>query len=134
MFELTERNLPDFRRRFMFYDGLIREVAIKYAPGRAARVTLSVRDGEASDLGGWVNLVLEVADVEEIKHMESKGTCVVISWGVGFGFYNGCIYIDLCPQAEEPVSLEEFRRSNLLIVGKRCYWSVLPYTDPQGPY
>lgn len=122
--EITPFALAGFLERFSHcYDGVVRDVSIDFAAKRAV-VNLLVRDREAKEEDGWVHLTLEVEGLTELSLSEGKSTCIVLSGGLQVGFFNGIIYLDFCPYTEVPVGVEDFRRSDFLIAGARCAWSV----------
>jgi hypothetical protein len=127
--EISPSSVAEFLERFYHcYDGLVREVRINFAT-RSATVLLSVQDRETEDDEGWINLALEVEGFKELSLSEGKATCVVLSGGLQVGFFDGVIYLDICPYTEAPTGLEDFRRSLFLVAGERCTWTLSPYTD-----
>lgn len=130
MNELLPTTITDFFDRFYnCYDGLIRNVNINY-PSKGALVVLSVQDQKAQKDEGWVNLHLYIENFTEFILRESKSTCVVLSSGLQIGFFDSTLYLDFCPFSEAPEGIDDFKKSDFLIAGKKCIWSVLPYSEP----
>lgn len=129
MIELTTSNLDKFLERFSHcYDGLIRDVRINF-PTKKVSITCSVKDQNNQVDEGWVNLTLEIENMIELTVVERQSTCIVLSDGLQVGFFNDQVYLDLCPYTEEPDSIDDFKKSDFLVVGERCSWSLAAYNE-----
>jgi len=131
MIELTPKTVPHFLKRFNdLHDALVRVVTFRFGPSeKIASVILSAQDTEADKLSNWVNIRFEMLGVTDLVLREGFGkTCVVI-FKMNIGFMAGNIYLDFSPWSEAPVGIEDYRKSDFLIVARRCSWCVLPYAD-----
>ncbi len=121
---LSPLNVNEFLKRFYHcYDGLIREIKIDFTTKKAV-ILVSAQERAGSENLHWVNLKLDVKNVDNFTLVEDKSTCIVLSNGIKVGFFENKAYVDLCPYTDEPTGVDDFRKSNFLIVGGQCFWSV----------
>ena len=128
---LDSTNSKEFLSRFYdCSDGIIRRIALSTSladKALEAHVTMSVQDREAKEDDGWVNLCLLMKGVKS----HSEGIDIVynevISDGIKIGFFADDIYLDLHPYTDEPESIEDFKKSQCLIIATGCSWSVGKY-------
>jgi hypothetical protein len=130
--ELSPSNLRLFLDRFQdFYDAVIRQAQVNFMNGhRRTHVTvvLSVQDKETVVNRGWVNVTLNIEDIEKIKLLEGKTTCVVLSGGLQGGFFNDNIYLSFC-SSWKPENKDEFEDSDFFVAGKKCTWFTSTYAE-----
>jgi hypothetical protein len=90
------------------------------------RIVLSSQDQKTTENEGWVNVTLEIEGVKEFVLVEGKTTSGVLSSGLSIGFFDGKIHLAIDEEAE---SLDEFKKSNFLVIGERCTWAVSSYDE-----
>ena len=106
-----------------FHDSVIRRVEVTYPsePYRIhVRVVLSTQDLD-TEAEQWVNVQFDVEDVAEFAFHEQRRTTVVVVYALEISFENGEAYLDF--DSPNPGD------SCFMVAGKRCRWSVLPYSE-----
>src|SRR5437016_6006588 len=136
MTELSTANVDEFLTRFQnFYDGLVRNVNFSFTRQRDTRpagvprgvvIVLSSQDQEATEDEGWANVTLDIEAVSEFVFIEGRTTSVVLSSGLSVGFFDDKVYLSIDWEAE---SIEEFRESQFLVIGERCFWTASKYGE-----
>lgn len=135
MNQLNSSTAKDFLDQFCnCYDSLLRSIKISMPPDYNINVliSLSVRDQRLSDATdhGWINLNICVKELSEFALRQlRKMDITVLSDGLHIGFFNDEVYLDFFPGVDEPKTIEEFRKSDCLFVGKTALWEVVPYSE-----
>jgi len=128
MKELTESNLSDLTGRYLFSDGLIRFVRVAYLPGSAiGEVEVSAREEGA---GAWVNVQFRIERLESFTLTQGlRTTSQVLFDGVSVRWFNGLCYLDFSHDCDDRSSLADYEQADFLLIGKRCFWSLTPYSE-----
>lgn len=96
-------------------------------------ITIGMRDWQIKSENKWINLIFYVEQVEEMILQKSRNYTLGIIFNLSLAFFEGEIYLDFYPITMEPTSPEDFRESSigslLLVIGKRCFWSVEAYQE-----
>jgi hypothetical protein len=142
--ELTAENLDAFRERFgTFHDAVIHSVEYglfsnQLSPQKPTIVTITVgmRDWQIKSENKWINLTFYVEQVQEMILQKSRNYALGIIFNLSLAFFEDEIYLDFYPSTMKPISPEDFRESSigsmLLVIGKRCFWSVEDYQEREN--
>jgi hypothetical protein len=129
---LNAEESQEFLERFYNCgDGVIRSVTFFFRSGvetAKVSVVISTRDRDSTVNEGWVNLRLELHDVEELScHESPRGSYQVLSTALYIGHFDDLLFLDFGGGVPDPQSIEEFRRSKFYFAGRSLSWEVLPY-------
>ena len=134
MLALTVSQISGFLQRFnSFHDAIIRQIEVRFGfrnPITIARIIILVRDSQTMANEGWVNLQLELADVEEFRFVESRTlvTYTVIN-EAHIASFDDLFFIDFGGLTDHPASAEDCRKSEFYIAAKKAEWDVEPYQE-----
>jgi hypothetical protein len=130
MNKLDQLAVREFLDRFnSFNDAVVRRVEFRYGASgrRQATLTISTQD-QRSDVTRS-NVVIVIDNVSESGFREGKSTRQVLSDGLTVAWFNGEVWCDLSPYAQEPTSVEDFRRSDFYVAGEALTWRTAPYRE-----
>lgn len=128
MKELTNSNLSELTARYLFSDGLIRFVRVAYVPGGAVgEVEVSARDRSN---GSWVNIQFRMEGLESFTLKQPiRTTSQVLFDGVSVRWIDGLCYLDLSHDCDDRLSPADYERADFLLAGKKCHWTLAPYSE-----
>ncbi|HEY8599927.1 MAG TPA: hypothetical protein VIL85_15930 [Thermomicrobiales bacterium] len=134
---LSAANVAAFLDRYQhFYDGLLRRLQLHFARSQDAQcgsephgvtIECSVIENSSTATDSWVNIIMDIEEVSEIRLILGNHTWTVLSGGLSIGFIGDNTYLAF--NEDEAVTREDFIRSNFLIIGKRCTWTIRPYRE-----
>jgi len=118
---------PSFTHEFLgrfnsFNDAVVRRIEHRYdaSGGQRTTLTISTQDMEAD--AGWCNVIVVIDKVSEMAFREGLSTRRVLSDGLTIAWLNGKVWCDLSPYASDPVTADDFRRSDFYVVGESFAW------------
>jgi hypothetical protein len=131
---LEAERINEFRERFFsFSDAVIRSVDLRFRNSSGfsfVKVTISSRDRETRNDDGWVNVIIEVQDVSELRMTENqKESYQVLSNGIYVVKMNDLFYIEFGSCIDEPSDVDEVRQSRFYVAGREVHWKVVPYGE-----
>ena len=123
-----------FLERFnFFYDSVIRDVKISFRSDSSATnivIIISTRDIETLENDGWVNVKLEINEVEGFDFREnSKESYQLLSNGLHILESDCLFYFDFGFHIDMPKSFKEMKKSKFCVVGKSFDWEVETYRE-----
>ena len=112
-------------------DGIISSITIHYPRSGPTEITIivSVMDRDSVGDERWVNLKLELHDVQEFTFREQlHATYVVMTDGLHINYFDGVFFVDLGDVWQEhPQTAEEYRSSAVYAAAKVVMWNALPW-------
>jgi hypothetical protein len=131
---LTAENSQAFLERFSEgHDGVIRALAITFRyhlrKETIGAVTISLRDSQTQENGGWVNLVIEMEGVAEFVFREGRVSYQVICPEIHIGRFEGLLFIDFGGCTEQPEDANGFRSSEFYFASRSVRWRIEPYQE-----
>jgi len=125
MNRLDQSSAHEFLNRFnSFNDAVVRGVEYRYDASGFRRMTLTVSTQDMEADTGWCNVIVVINKVSEIAFREGLSTRQILSDGLTLSWFNGKVWCDLSPHASEPVTADDFRRSDFYVVGESFAWRV----------
>jgi hypothetical protein len=137
--ELTPENLEAFRERFdTFHDAVIHNIQYEIFSSRrrsempeVVTITVGMRDWQIESEEKWINLIFYVEAIEEMVLRKSRNYENAIIFSMSIEFFDGEVYLDFFRGPYKPTGPADYKKGStgtqLLVIGKRCFWSVEPY-------
>lgn len=123
MGKLEVSSVREFLNRFnSFNDAVVRRVEHRYGTSGRRQTTLIISTQDQQPDSGWSNVVIVIDNVAEIALREDRSTRQVLSDGLSIAWFDGAVWCDLSPYSSEPVTVDDFRRSDFYVSGETLTW------------
>ncbi|MCE9531192.1 MAG: hypothetical protein K8T89_08725 [Planctomycetes bacterium] len=126
MNQLLPSQIPAFMKRFRFQGGALHRFRIANLSVRQAKAEVIVRIREGAN-DQRVRLRLVFDGVEEYRFQRRPGPALVRLKEVHLAAFNGVIYLNLDPFADDtPPAVIDFRASDAFLAARSVSWEILP--------